>query len=321
MFYEQVGESGVRCLLCPQLCLLEVGKSGLCRSRTNIGGKLVAVNYGRSIGLAIDPIEKKPLYHFRPGSQILSLGPNSCNLSCFFCQNFSSSQQSCPTEEINPDELVDLVRRHTGLPQVAFTYTEPLTWYEFIYDFAQADPGIDIVLVTNGFINPLPLKELLPHVRAMNIDLKAIRPEFYSEYCGGRLENVKQSIQMGYDSGTHIELTNLLIPGLNDSREELAELAQFVSSIDRSIPLHISAYHPAYRSSIPETPSSTVTEACNIASQYLDYVYAGNIRHSDFRETRCPSCKQTLITAQRKPVGILPTGTCASCGHRIYGVW
>ncbi len=323
MWQQKVGESEVRCLLCPHACLLGVGETGLCRSRQNQQGILIAVNYGQSIGAAFDPIEKKPLYHFRPGSQIISLGPNSCNLSCFFCQNFSSSQQRCPTHYLSPEALAGLVRdncRDSAL-QVAFTYTEPFTWYEYIHDFAQVAADIDIVLVTNGFINPDPLKEILPFVKAMNIDLKSIKAEFYQRHCGGNLETVKQSIRMSYEAGTHIELTNLIIPGLNSSEAELLELAEFVASIDPDIPLHLSAYHPAYKSSIPATKGAAVLRACELAASRLSYVYAGNIYSTEYQATRCPNCSQTLISASRAPLNITADGTCSACHHPIFGVF
>jgi pyruvate formate lyase activating enzyme len=321
MHYGKVGESTVRCLLCPHLCLLEVGERGRCRSRVNLGGTLIADNYGMSIGIALDPIEKKPLYHFRPGSRILSLGPNSCNLSCFFCQNYGSSQEKCRTHPLSVEDLAAMIRENGEPRQVAFTYTEPLTWYEYIYDFAQTAPEIGIVLVTNGFINPQPLEQLLPSITALNIDLKAIDPEFYRVHCGGNLETVKQTIRICHEAGKHLELTNLLIPGLNDSDDEIARLAGYIAEIDDSIPLHISAYHPAYLSAIPATPASAVVNACRIASKVLHFVYAGNIMSSEYRATTCPSCGRQLITPNRRNAGISKDGNCSGCGARIYGVF
>ena len=322
MFYQTLEDQAARCLLCPHCCRLEVGESGLCRGRENRGGKLIAVNYAQSIGISLDPIEKKPLYHFRPGSRIVSLGANSCNLSCFFCQNHDSSQQQCPTQLILPEELRELVVRESGeeAPQVAFTYTEPLTWYEYIHDFARLAPEVDIVLVSNGFINPEPLEQLLGKIKAMNIDLKSIRPEFYQKHCEANLEAVKQTIIRAYERGTHLELTNLIIPGLNDSPEDIRDLADFVAALDRNIPLHFSAYHPAYKSRIPATPEKTVLGACQIASQKLNYVYAGNIWSAEYHATKCPHCGRELISARRQAVG-LDAGRCAGCSELIRGVF
>ncbi|MDD3144425.1 MAG: radical SAM protein, partial [Candidatus Cloacimonetes bacterium] len=247
---------------------------------------------------------------------------NSCNLSCFFCQNFDSSQQECPTRRISPEELKELVTRECGdgPRQVAFTYTEPLTWYEYIYDFARLAPEVDIVLVTNGFINPEPLDELLPHVKAMNIDLKSIRPEFYEKYCGARLETVKSTIFRAHELQVHIELTNLIIPGLNDSDEDISDLVDFVAALDKNIPLHFSAYHPAFKAKIPATPERTVLDACRTAAKKLNYVYAGNLWSPEFHATVCPKCKAELISARRRPVG-LDQGRCASCSEPVYGVF
>lgn len=323
MFYQTLEDQAVRCLLCPHCCALEEGESGLCRGRKNIGGRLIAVNYAQSVGSARDPIEKKPLYHFRPGTGIISLGANSCNLSCFFCQNYTSSQQECPTRRIAPEELRELVLRESGeeAPQVAFTYTEPLTWYEYIYDFALLAPEVDIVLVTNGFINPEPLYLLLPYVKAMNIDLKSIRPEFYQQHCGAALEPVKKTIARTFEAGVHLELTNLLIPGLNDSDAEIQELAEFVAALDKNIPLHFSAYHQTYRSFIQSTPESTVLQACRIASRQLNNVYAGNIRSAEFHSTLCPNCASEVISARRQALALSADGRCSHCSERIRGVF
>lgn len=321
MHYQKLEDQAVRCLLCPHCCRLEVGESGLCRGRKNLDGKLIAVNYARSINISLDHIEKKPLYHFRPGSSILSLGPNSCNLSCFFCQNSDSSQQQCSTREISPAQLQELARQQTGGGQVAFTYTEPLTWYEYIYDFAQLAPEVDIVLVTNGFINPEPLEELLPFIKAMNIDLKSIRPEFYQTHCGASLEAVKRTIVRAWESGVHLEITNLIIPGLNDSESELRDLIDFVAGLDKNIPLHFSAYHPAYKSSIAATSAKTVLAACHMAATKLNYVYSGNIWSSECHATTCPNCKTELISAQREIIALDAKGRCQNCLEPIYGVF
>lgn len=323
MFYDQLEDQQVRCLLCPHCCLLKVGEIGTCRGRKNISGKLIAINYGKTMGISLDPIEKKPLYHYRPGSQILSLGPNSCNFSCFYCQNYDSSQISCPTGYISPEQLYNLVLEHSyqNYKQVAFTYTEPFTWYEYIYDFAKIAKDTDIVMVTNGYINPVPLKELMPNIRAMNIDLKSIRNEFYVKYCNGGLETVKQTIITAYNFGIHIELTNLLIPTLNDAEEDIRDLIDFVASVSIDIPLHFSAYYPAYKSNIPPTPSRIVLRACQLAKEKLSYVYAGNIWSDEFKETYCPKCHNLVISAQRRIVGIDDKGQCNNCSYKIYGVF
>ncbi len=279
--YYRKEENCLICELCPHACRLGEGQSGICRGRQNLNGIMLAVNYAQTVSLALDPIEKKPLYHFHPGSQIISLGPNSCNLSCAFCQNWQISQLKASTQEISIAELANLCRDHNP-KQVAFTYSEPLMWFEYIYDFAKAASDVEIVLVTNGYLNPRPWKDILPYVKAMNIDLKSIRDNFYKQYCGAGVEVVKNNIRTAFDAGIHLEITNLLIPGLNDADEDLAALAGFVASIDQNIALHISAYRPCYKMKIRATTAAEVEHACEIASAKLNRVYAGNIRSAHY---------------------------------------
>lgn len=321
-FYLKLPNHSVRCELCPHFCHLSDGQSGRCRSRTNNGGILIAVNYGRSIGGYQDPIEKKPLYHYHPGSLIYSLGPNSCNLSCDFCQNYQISQLDSPTVPLSPDQLKTLLNSN-DLHQVAFTYTEPLTWYEFILDFARLAPETDIVLVSNGYINPGPLQKLLPYLKAMNIDLKSIRETFYKQRCGGDPAPVLQTISMAHAAGVHLELTNLLIPGANDDPADILDLVEFCAELDPELPLHFSAYHPAYRSSEPETPGSSVIAACRLAKSRLRNVYAGNLAESLFSDTVCPACGKTVISRRSGRVLCAPNwgGNCPQCGNKILGVF
>lgn len=279
--YQMAEKAGIRCSLCPRMCLLHEGESGFCMGRKVIQGRLIATNYARVAAMALDPIEKKPLYHYHPGSQILSLGPNSCNLNCSFCQNWEISRAEVNTEELTLDKLYSLVHRQQT-KQVAFTYTEPLMWYEYIWDFVQQYPEIEVVLVTNGYLNQEPWEKLLPHIAAMNIDLKSIREEFYKAQCGGNVQNVTTNIQLAHKAGVHIELTCLLIPGLNDNPEEINALAAYIASIDKDIPLHISAYHPAFRMHLPATTAAQVRAACDIASVSLSHVYAGNVFISEY---------------------------------------
>ena len=280
MFYTHEGNK-IRCQLCPRECLLSEGKKGFCRSREVINGSLVATAYGKTTSLALDPIEKKPLYHFHPGSMIVSLGPNSCNLTCKYCQNWEISQQEFPTRYLAIEDLIQIIREQRN-QQVAFTYTEPLMWYEYILDFAAQAPDIDIVLVTNAYINQEPWRNILKVVKAVNIDIKSYRDDFYRELCGGKLEVIKDNIIIAKEIGVHFELTNLLIPGYNDTEEELRDLAMFVASVDKNIPLHISAYRPSYKMTVRATTGEEVENACEIASRYLNYVYAGNVYSARF---------------------------------------
>ncbi len=296
--------------------------SGLCRGRTNRGGILYATNYAKCTGIAIDPIEKKPLYHFRPGSQILSLGPNSCNLGCYFCQNYQISQYECVTQEISPEGLYELVLSR-GFEQLAFSYTEPITWFEYIKDFAALAKGIDIVLVSNGYINREPLEELVSFVKAMNIDLKSASDEYYRRACQGSLQPVIDTIKTAVDSGIHVEVTNLLIPTENDAEEDIAQLSNIISVISKDIPVHFSAYHPAYKADHDATSRDTVIKACKIASGKLNHVYAGNIGVNEFCDTHCSKCGSTLIVRGRDSIKLLTTvdGYCMNCNTKLTGVF
>ncbi len=321
MFYDQTAVGIIRCLLCPNRCLIQEGAAGKCRSRKNDGGELSVTAYGQHIGLSVDPIEKKPLYHYHPGSSILSTGANSCNLKCCFCQNYRSSQQEIRTREITPQSMLDLMlsRSYT---RVAFTYTEPFTWYEFIYDFAVLvqEYEIGIVLVTNGYINPEPFRLLAPSIAAMNIDLKSSRDGFYRQYCQGTLEPVIRTITDAYCYGIHVEVTNLIIPNLNDSDEDINGIIRILSLISPDIPLHFSRYHPAWQCIEPPTSEHIIHKAVVTAKRTMKYVYSGNLP-GEINDTCCPSCGKTLIQRREYRVEseLDDTGTCPQCYTVIYG--
>ncbi len=307
-----------RCLLCPLKCSLSEDETGKCFGRKNINSVLYAVNYGEAASVAIDPIEKKPLYHFKPGSTILSTGPNGCNLSCSFCQNWQISQERIQTQEVSAEQLADAAVESKSCG-IAYTYTEPLIWWEFLMDVCPAvhERGFSNVLVTNGYINEEPLAELLPFIDAMNIDLKSFNPDFYRKLCGGELETVKRNIAASHEQ-THVEITNLLIPGENDSDDEIRDLAEFISSVDRLIPVHFSAYSPKFKLRNPSTPLGTVERALLIAGEYLDYVYAGNIVSEKGSCTVCPGCGNVLIRRNfyHTEVSGISGGKCLRCGRK-----
>lgn len=278
--YYGKGEGAVaHCRLCPQFCRLKEGAKGFCGVRINHGGNLYTLNYGRAASVALDPIEKKPLYHFHPGEMILSVGTVGCNLSCLFCQNWSISQEvQTPTESITVEALVENARRLDSFG-VAYTYNEPFIWYEFVLEAVQAvrRAGLKNVLVTNGFVNPEPLAELLPHIDAANIDIKSIRDDFYKKVCSGRVEPVLETIKTMAGS-CHIELTNLLIPTLNDSPEDISDLVEWiVANIGADVPLHFSRYFPCYKMTIPPTSPKKLFEARAIAEKKLKHVHLGNV--------------------------------------------
>lgn len=324
MYYKKLENNELICQLCPHYCHLKVGQRGLCRGRSNLNGTLIATNYAQCASMGLDPIEKKPLYHYHPGSDILSLGPNSCNLFCSFCQNYGISQKDSPTEEILPDKLVELIKYYTPkILQVAFTYSEPLMWYEYIGDFARKYPEIQIVLVSNGFLNPLPFRELLPFIAALNIDLKAMSDGFYSKQCHASLPPVMENIRLAFEAGKYLEITLLLIESLNDKDADISALAAFIASLSPDIPLHISAYHPAYKLKLTATRQASIERAIQLAKEHLNYVYGGNLPTQDYMQTHCPACNSLVIERSFKGGKSLlaDTNKCQNCGHTIYGVF
>ncbi|MEO0279093.1 MAG: AmmeMemoRadiSam system radical SAM enzyme [candidate division WOR-3 bacterium] len=296
-YWVKANDNKIRCLLCPRECLIEDSKKGFCGTRTNINGNLIATAYGEIVSIAMDPMEKKPLYHFYPSSYILSTATCGCNLNCIHCQNWSISQLKQPTEYIDPETLVALAKKKQS-KGICFTYTEPMIWFEYILDVAKLakKEKLPIVLVTNGLINPNPLEELIEYVDAMNIDLKSMKPEFYKNICNGPIEPILYTIRRSYEKGVHIEVTNLIIPTLNDSEEEIKELTDFLSSISPDIPLHITRFFPNYKlTNLPPTPIETLLKAREIAISKLNFVYVGNVVNKELNSTFCPTCKNLLI--------------------------
>lgn len=279
------------CTVCCHHCSLEEGKTGACGARRNRNGIISASNYGKLTALALDPIEKKPLSRFYPGSMILSVGSYGCSLRCPFCQNHEISMsyrdrnknQLLETADYTPQELCDLALdlRERGNIGIAFTYNEPLVGWEFVRDTAQLFHcnGMKTVLVSNGMASQEVLLEILPHIDAMNIDLKGFTPEFYRDFVGGDLQMVMDFIRTAAE-GCHLELTKLIIPEKNDGEEEMRQMAEWIASLrggeGRSIPLHVSRYFPRYRWTAPATPVKTVYRLAEAAREILDYVYTGN---------------------------------------------
>lgn len=319
-YWEKLDGKKVKCTLCPHSCVIPEGGKGICNIRENIDGELVAAGYGRTTSLAMDPIEKKPLFHFKPGSLILSVAPNGCNLKCRWCQNWQISQEVVPTRFIDPKLLVDIAIRENSVG-IAFTYTEPLIWFEYIIDVAKVGKpkGLSMVAVTNGYINPEPLDELLNYIDAMNIDLKAMDDEVYRKLIGGRLEPVLNTVRTSAKR-ILIEVTNLLIPGVNDSDDQIKRLVDFIADVDPKIPVHFSRYFPAWKFNAPPTPVKTLLRAREIASEKLEYVYLGNVYIPDAEDTFCPYCGNKLVSRSgfyAKIVGITEDGKCSKCGKDV----
>lgn len=318
-YYEKLESGYVRCRLCPINCRIAPGKQGICMVRSNEDGTLYASEYGKTIAVNIDPIEKKPLYHFKPGHDILSIGPNGCNFGCTFCQNWTISQEKAATRYIAPQELVKLAKSNDSIG-VAYTYTEPLIWYEYIYDTAKLlkEAGMSVVLVSNGYINEEPARELFPLVDAANIDLKSIRPDFYRRICKGKLADVQRTIKLALELGVHLELTNLLIPKMNDTDEEINELVDWVADLSPKIPFHISRYFPHYKLDNPPTPEERLIYAYETARKRLKYVYVGNIMGLGSSDTLCQNCGATLVKRNGYSIRIVDLigGNCAVCGTK-----
>jgi len=269
----------------------------------------------------MDPIEKKPLYHFHPGQPILSVAAPGCNLHCKFCQNHSISQgKGQSTEFATPQEVVAAALNQDSMG-IAFTYSEPLVWFEFVLDTAREAhaAGLKNVLVTNGFLNPEPLAEILPFIDAANIDLKSMDDGFYRKICKAGLEPVLAAVRQFHEAGVHIELTNLIIPGHNDSPEQIEQLIDFVADLDPSIPLHFSAYHPAWKMDAPPTPRETMKRALVQAQEKLPWVYLGNLGGPDGRDTFCPECGSAVIEREgfQARVSLKKDGRCSGCGRQI----
>lgn len=328
MFYRALSETGVECLLCPRKCRLRDGAVGACRVRINRGGKLYTGVYGRCASIAVDPIEKKPLFHFYPGKKILSLGTVGCNLHCLFCQNYSISQQSVQDTNsqlvsVLPQQIVDEALEIPGNIGIAYTYNEPFVFYEFMLDTARLakNRGLANVVVTNGYLELEPLKELLPWVDAFNVDLKAFDEGFYRRLTGGHLEPVLDTLKEIGRSQCHLEITNLIIPGENDDKNRFLEMVKWISrELGPDIPLHISRYFPLYQFSVPPTSVCTIETFYELAKRYLNYVYAGNLPKDELLSTYCPNCGQLLIARNYRGteiVGIAKNATCSFCGCPI----
>lgn len=323
MYWEKTEGEKVQCLLCPQNCVLAPGRKGFCRARFNDGGRLYTLNYGQCSSYGMDPIEKKPLYHFYPGSYIFSAGTFGCNLRCGFCQNWTIAHADPETITLTPARLIEIAAAdHPGHRSVgiAYTYSEPFMWYEFIYDTAKLarEAGMKNVLVTNGFINPEPLAEILPLIDAMNIDVKGFRESYYNETCVGKLHPVLRTVEEA-SRHCHVEITTLLVTGLNDSEEEISDLVNWLSGIDREIPLHFSRYFPNYKLELPPTPVATMERAREVALDKLSYVYLGNVPGADGRNTYCPQCGELLVSrgGYRVINKSLVDKKCRSCGREI----
>ncbi|HOS96235.1 MAG TPA: AmmeMemoRadiSam system radical SAM enzyme [Deltaproteobacteria bacterium] len=329
-FWEKAAGDKVRCVLCPHHCLIADGKVGVCGVRKNYGGTLITLVWGRSVAANVDPIEKKPLFHFLPGTKAFSIATVGCNLRCRFCQNNDISQYPVETgrvtgDEFPPDEVVASAVK-TGCRSISYTYTEPTVYLEYALDTAVKahEQGLSNTMITNGYTSTDVIStELKGVIDAANVDLKAFTESFYKKLCSARLSPVLDAIQAYHDAGVWIEITTLVIPGENDSDAELRDIAAFISSVDPDIPWHISRYYPRYHyDSAPPTPVATLERAREIGlSEGLHFVYTGNVMGHEGEHTFCPACRRLLI--ERRGFSIVQNtmkgDACGSCGHTIPG--
>jgi pyruvate formate lyase activating enzyme len=318
-WYETRPDGKITCQLCPHECLVTETHPGRCGVRRNGGGRMVLPFYGRISSLAVDPIEKKPLYHFHPGSRILSAGFVGCSFHCKFCQNWVISQSTdVGTRYMSPASLVDEARRARSFG-IAYTYSEPLVHAEYVMDTARLahEAGLANVLVSNGFLNPGPADEILGLMDAANIDLKGFDEKFYRSETGGSLSAVQRFL-MQAAGRVHLEVTTLVIPGTNDDPSQVEGIAAFVASLGRDIPLHLSAYHPDYKYSIPATPSASIRELAALARRHVRYVYVGNLGPEEC-DTSCAACGSVLVRRRGYSVSVegVSGGKCARCGAAV----
>jgi pyruvate formate lyase activating enzyme len=327
LFYSKGIEDATTCKLCPHNCIIYKGKRGKCGIRINKDGILYSEVYGRPVAIHTDPIEKKPLYHFYPGSQVLSIGTLGCNLKCSFCQNCEISQttgkdRSYEITKSNSEIILLAQEKQTNIG-LAYTYNEPIIYYEYMTDLAIAihNKGMKNVMVSNGFVNPEPLSELLHHIDAFNIDLKSFDNDFYHKYTASNLEPVLNTIKTIYSSGKHLELTFLVIPGLNDGFEVFEDMTDWiVKETSRKTVLHISRYFPRYQLKIPPTPIKILEGLYYRAKKKLDFVYMGNVAETNGQDTFCPVCQSLLLHRSgyyTKNEGLNEQGSCIKCNEKV----
>lgn len=325
-YYRTLEESLVECQLCPRNCRIANQKYGSCGVRFNDNGKLQALTYGHISAIHFDPIEKKPLYHFFPGSQILSFGSHGCNLHCSFCQNYEISQVSGDESLSRIMTPADIVLKAMQNPEnigIAFTYNEPTVFFEMMEETAHLAKKSDLlnVVISNGYINQQPLEKLISVTDAFNIDLKSFSQDFYLRMTGGMLSPVLRTIKSIRTAGVHLELTFLLIPGLNDDQEQFSHMIHWIQNeIGPDCVLHISRYFPHFKLQAPPTPISQLVEFYDFAKSKLHYVYLGNVLHEGCSDTVCPACHKTLIRRDgynTVSTGITGDGRCRFCHHPI----
>jgi len=327
-FYASQKDNIVRCQLCPHGCTIKENERGKCSVRINQSGILYSENYGKAIGLHTEPVEKKPFFNFYPGYQILSIGSFGCNLGCDFCQNYHLSKPSyfsaIALKNTSVDEVVKKVISSQNSCGISYTFNEPFVWYEYMMDIAVKvkEKGYANAVVSNGYINPKPLEKLLDVIDAFNIDLKAFTDEFYRKYSGATLEPVKKTLKTIAKRNIHLEIANLIIPGLNDDTETFREMVTWISEeLGKDTPLHVNRYFPSYKMNIEPTPLETITELRKIALEKLNFVYCGNVPPMESgSDTICPGCGETVIKRMGRKTttdNIDENCRCVHCNYKV----
>lgn len=316
----------IKCLVCPHFCKLAVGKTGICGVRKNIGERIELLTYGVVTGFSLDPVEKKPLYHFFPGNNVLSIGSYGCNMRCDFCQNYNISQNVANNlvPDITPEEIVKNASGANKNIGIAFTYNEPVIWFEFVRDVALPikHAGLFTVMVTNGFVSKEIMEEFLQFIDAFNVDLKSFNAGFYKKVTGAEIEPVKNALKQILKAGKHLEITTLVIPGQNDNETEMEGQVKWIAEeLGKNVPLHLSRYFPMYKRNDPTTPHSTLKKLFEIALRHLDHVYMGNTMSDIGQNTTCQNCG-TIVT-QRSGyythlLNLTKDGKCEKCGTAVY---
>ncbi|MBU1074641.1 AmmeMemoRadiSam system radical SAM enzyme [Patescibacteria group bacterium] len=345
--YEKIGQDQVKCIACAHYCRIVEGRTGVCGVRMNYQGDLYLMVYGKASAVNIDPIEKKPLFHFLPGTEIFSFGTVGCNFACDFCQNWDLSQSAKEVQkkakdkdermlrlgklvdygqELPPHEIVKYCLKNK-IPSIAYTYNEPVIFFEYLYDTAKLahSEGVKNIFVSNGYESEEAMNKIHPYLDAMNVDLKSFNEEFYNKTCKAHLEPVLKTIKRAHDMGIWIEVTTLVIPGENDSDEELESIAKFIADVSTSVPWHVTAFTPNYKmDQKPSTSPESLQKAYKIGkSAGLKYVYTGNVFDDECQNTYCPSCNHMNIgrdwhSVTKNEIG---QGKCSKCGTDIEGIW
>jgi pyruvate formate lyase activating enzyme len=325
--YFKQEDNRVQCMLCPHDCVIQNGSSGICRVRRNVAGKLMADTWGNLSAVHFDPVEKKPLYHYYPGKMILSLGSTGCNMRCKCCQNWQISQIAALgyafDRVMSPLEIIKMAASRKDNIGIAYTYNEPTVWFEYMYDIARVSrfEGLKNVMVSNGYINTNPLKELLNYMDAFNIDLKGFSDDFYRNFTGATLAPVLETLKTIRKAGRHLEITFLVVPTENDDEGEFSAMINWISKeLGNETVLHLSRYHPAYKLDKAPTSATSLENLHNIAREKLAYVYTGNIQIGNLQDTFCRNCKNMVIRRtgyQTDAKLITSEGLCSYCNNRI----